>query len=161
MAGRRHVKVTEENGKVYEADVYLPQIRNIIGFLNGTWDLNPYADCFQGKSKLGDVDASIELFGHTMVVEFKRDRTALNQGQIVKAIRQAKFSNITTFFVFGDTNRPVEFLRFSPNCIKGTGYIKTDVTGLRKAFKAWAGWAERNSLIADYDESWAISKKYC
>ena len=39
MIGHRRVKVWEDNGDVKETELYLPNIKDIIGFLNGTWDL--------------------------------------------------------------------------------------------------------------------------
>jgi len=159
MRGKRKVTVEEDNGYVQETEVFLPHIRNIIGFLNGEWDLSMYADCFEGKNQLGDIDGSIELYGNTLLVEFKASRDTLNAGQLIKAIRQAKHSNITTIFVFGETNRPVEYLRFSPNCIKGTGFIKTNVMDLHSVFSKWANFAKENSLVNDSSD-WHIANKY-
>lgn len=160
MIGHRRIKVWEDNGKVEETELYLPNIKSVVGFLNGTWNFSMYDDSFDGKSKLGDVDASIELFGHTLNIEFKRERTALTTGQIVKAIRQAKFSNITTLFVFGDTNRPVEYLRFSPNLLEGTGFKPCDIMGLSKVLKDWNDWAKSNDLTSKTDTEWTIAKRY-
>lgn len=160
MVGHRRIKVTEDNGKVYETDLYLPNIRNVVGFLEGVWDFTIYDNCFEGKNKLGDVDGSIELHGHTMVLEFKRTRYDLTGGQVIKAVRQAKHSNITTFFIFGETNRPVEYLRFSPNNLQGTGFVKCNVMELSKQFKAWNDYAARNSLVSKNDIDWTIAKRY-
>lgn len=160
MRGHRRIKVYEDNGQVKDTEVYLPNIKDIVGFLNGTWNFTVYDDCFEGKSKLGDIDASIELYGHTLVVEFKRDRTALTTGQIVKAIRQAKHSNITTIFVFGDTNRPEEYLLFSPKNLQGTGIQKCDTIILSKVFKNWNDWACKNALTSRHDNDWTIAKRY-
>lgn len=160
MIGHRRIKVWEDNGDVKETELYLPNIKDVIGFLNGTWNFSMYDDSFDGKNKLGDVDASIEMFGHTLLIEFKRDRKALTQGQIVKAIRQAKHSGITSLFVFGDTNHPVEYLRFSPNKLEGTGFIKCDTIGLSKVLRQWNDWAKRNSLTSRQDVDWTIAKRY-
>lgn len=160
MIGHRRIKVMEDNGTVEETDVYLPNIKSVIGFLNGTWNFTVYDDCFDGRNKLGDVDASIEMYGHTLMIEFKRDRSALTTGQIVKAIRQAKHSNITTLFVFGDTNRPMEYLRFSPNCLQGTGFHKCDTIGLSKVLRSWNNWAKKNDLTNRNDGDWTIAKRY-
>lgn len=148
MIGHRRVKVYEDNGSVRDTDVFLPQIRDVIGFLQGVWDLNMYADCIEGASKFGDVDASTEVHGHTLHIEFKRSYDDLNNGQVVKAIRQARYSNITTLFVFGETNRPTHYIRFSPLDLNGTGLRETNVTELRKVIKAWATWAKENSLVS-------------
>ncbi|UTV34862.1 hypothetical protein [Bacillus altitudinis] len=161
MIGHRRIKIWEDNGKVEETDVFLPNIKSIVGFLNGTWNFTMYDDCFDGKNKLGDVDASIELYGHTLNIEFKRDRTALTTGQVVKALRQARFSNITTIFVFGDTNRPFEYLLFSPKNLKGSGFKKCDTIGLSKVLKNWNDWAKKNNLVHDSkEEDWITAKRY-
>lgn len=159
MIGHRRIKIWEDNGKIEEGELFLPNIKSIVGFLNGTWDLKMYEGCFEGRNRLGDVDASIELHGHTLLIEFKRDRGALTGGQIVKAIRQAKHSRITTIFVFGETNRPTEYLRISPNCLEGTGFVKCDTVGLSKLFTAWARWAKKNSLTKRSDSDWTTAKR--
>lgn len=159
MVGHRRVKVWEDNGKVEEAELFLPNIKSIIGFLNGSWDLKMYEGCFEGKNRLGDIDGSIELYGHSLLVEFKKERGALTGGQIVKAIRQAKHSNITTIFVFGETNRPTEYLRISPSCLESTGFIKCDIRGLSKVFTDWGKWAKKNDLTKKTDADWTTAKR--
>lgn len=160
MIGHRRIKVWEDNGRIEETDLYLPNIKSVVGFLNGTWNFTVYDDCFDGRSKLGDIDASIELFGHTLLIEFKKERSALTAGQIVKSIRQAKHSNTTTIFVFGETDRPVEYLLFSPKNIEGTGFKKCDTIGLSKVFKNWNEWAKKNDLTSKEDKDWNIAKRY-
>lgn len=160
MAGMRKIKVWEDNGNVEEAELFLPNIRSVIGFLNGEWNLAMYDNCFDDRNRLGDIDASIELHGHTLLIEFKKDRTALTSGQIVKAIRMAKHSNATTYFVFGETNRPTEFLRFSPKKLEGTGFVKCDTASLSKEFKKWNNYAKKYSLLKDTDKDWDIAKRY-
>ena len=159
MIGHRRIKVYEDNGKVEETELFLPQIKSIVGFLNGTWDLKRYENCFEGSNKLGDVDASIELHGHTLLIEFKRDRGSLTAGQLVKAIRQAKHSRITTLFVFGETNRPTEYLQISPNYLNGTGFIKCDTLSLCKLLSKWGQWAKKNSLTSRKDDDWKTAKQ--
>lgn len=159
MIGHRRIKIWEDNGKIEEGELFLPNIKSIMGFLNGTWDLKMYEGCFEGKNRLGDIDASIELYGHSLLVEFKRDRGALTGGQLVKAIRQAKHSGITTIFVFGETNRPVEYLSISPNRLESTGFVKCNIRELSKVFSAWARWAKKNSLIKKTDSDWNTAKR--
>jgi hypothetical protein len=158
--GLRRIKIWEDNGKVEEAEVYLPNIRSIVGFLAGEWDLSAFDDSFEGKSRLGDIDGSIEMFGHSLMIEFKRDRMAITAGQIVKAIRQAKHSNVTSVFVFGETNEPVEYLLFSPNNLEGTGFKKCDLATINKVFKNWNDWAKKNDLTDYSDPDWTIAKRY-
>jgi hypothetical protein len=158
--GYRKIKIYEDNGNVNETEVYLPQIRNIVGFLQGVWDLNMYAGCFEGNNKLGDVDASIELYGHTLHIEFKRESKDLNAGQVVKAVRQARHSNITTMFVFGETNRPKEYLTFTPDNLQGSGIQQTNVMEFSKMLKQWGEWAKENSVIKHTDRDWDIARHY-
>lgn len=160
MIGHRRIKVWEDNGRVEETELYLPNIKSVVGFLKGTWNFTVYDDCFDGKNKLGDVDASIEICGHTLMIEFKKERSALTTGQIVKAIRQAKHSNITTIFVFGETDRPVEYLLFSPNNLDGSGFRKCDTIILSRVLKNWNEWAKKNSLLDHADNDWVTAKRY-
>ena len=160
VIGHRRIKVYEDDGRIEETELFLPNIKSVVGFLNGAWDLKMYEGCFDGTNRLGDIDGSVEVYGHTLHVEFKRDRTALTAGQIVKAIRQAKHSNITTVFVFGDTNRPTEYLRFSPSKLEGTGFVKCDTISLSKVFKSWCTWAKKNDLTKKDDGDWRIAKRY-
>lgn len=133
--------------------VHLPHIRNIRGFLLGTWDFTLFNDAFPGTNRLGDVDGSIEIYGHTLHVEFKKDSGAMNGGQLVKAIRQAKYSNITTYFVFGPTNKPVELWVISPKNIDGFKVrLKNGVRDLNRYFRSWSNFARKNSLVGNPGE---------
>ena len=162
MKGHRRVKVYEDNGIVRDTEVFLPQIRDLIGFLQGVWDLNMYADCIKGNSKFGDVDASTEVCGHTLHIEFKRSYDDMNHGQIVKAIRQARHSNITTLFVFGMTNRPTHYIRFSPFELNGTGLRETNTADLKQVIKTWANWAEQNSVVTklQHARDFEVARRY-
>lgn len=160
MIGHRRIKVYEDNGHVHESDLYLPNIKSVVGFLEGVWDFSMYDTCFEGKNRISDIDGGVEYFGHTMLIEFKKSREALTRGQLLHAIRRAKHCNITTFFVFGETNRPVELLRFSPGCIEGTGFIKCDIISLGKEFTKWAKWAKKNTKVTDSDTDWTITQRY-
>lgn len=162
MLGHRRIKVEEDNGTTRTTEVFLPQIRDVVGFLNGVWDLNIYADCIDGSSKLGDVDGSTEIYGHTLHIEFKRSFDNVNAGQLVKAVRQARHSNITTLFVFGETNRPNSYMIFTPTNLEGSGLKKGNVVQIRKILKEWSKWAKKNSLVTGKTEreDWAIAKRY-
>jgi hypothetical protein len=160
MIGHRRIKVWEDNGRVEETELYLPNIKSVVGFLAGEWNLGMYDDCFDGKNRLGDIDANIEMYGHNLNIEFKKDRTALTTGQVVKAIRHAKFSSTTTLFVFGETNRPHEYLMFSPKNLEGSGFVKSDTAGISKVLKKWNNWAKRNDRTNAMDTDWTIAKRY-
>lgn len=140
-----------------------PMIRTLRGFLNGEWDLSLFSECFKGKNSLGDVDATIELGGNTLIVEFKGGKSGMNLGQVLKSIRQAKYSNIVTYFVFGKRDVPEAYLKIEPSdCEDGftsSGYIEADLAEIREEFKAWAIKAEENSLVTSKTEEWQKVKQ--
>ncbi|MDF2010210.1 hypothetical protein [Priestia megaterium] len=156
------VVTVEKDGKQKEKFIAnYPNIRNLRGYLNGFWDFDKFNHLFPGRSKVADVDGSIELNGHTLHIEFKASKFAMNKGQVLKAIRQAKYSNITTLFVFGEANKPVEYIRFSPDLVEGTGYVKCTKEELDAVIKEWVEYTKKFVLVANRTEEWDITKKYC
>ena len=139
--------------------VNLPNIRNLQGFLKGCWDLSVYDDCFPRRNRLADVDGSIELNGFTLHVEYKESKWSMNQGQVIKAIRQAKYSNITTIFVFGKTNQPTSYLLFTPKDLQ-PDYIECDQESLNAVFKRWSNFTEKNNLVKSNTAEWQLANKY-
>ncbi|CDQ21691.1 hypothetical protein [Halobacillus karajensis] len=139
----------------------VPNIRSLRGFLQGTWDFKPYQNCFPRMNKLSDVDGSIELAGHTLHIEFKESKFGMTRGQILKAVRQAKYSNITTIFVIGKTNQPEEILEFSPDNPEGSGYQPCNEEQLIIYLKKWADYAKENDLVDDNRAEWDIVASYC
>lgn len=136
-----------------------PNLNSLRGFLAGQWDLSPFDHCFKGRNRLGDVDASIELGGHTLLIEFKGSRNGMNKGQVLKAIRQAKYSGISTFFIFGKRNEPEAYLTINPadHLPKGyesSGYIAGDMDKVCEVIKVWADHAEANSFVTSKTEEW-------
>ena len=135
-----------------------PNIRSLQGFLKGQWDLSLFDECFKGSNRLGDVDASIELNGHTLLVEFKESTRSMTKGQTLKAIRQAKYSNIVTIFVFGSRNNPEGFLQITPspneNGYISCGYIEGDIDRVREQISEWAKHTEENVLVSSKTEEW-------
>ena len=94
-----------------------------------------------------------------MHIEFKESKNSLTQGQVLKAINQAKFSNITTFFVFGKKDCPVEYLEFRPEELQPE-YIECSEESLAAAFKAWSDYAEANPLNLERTALWGLTSKY-
>lgn len=135
-----------------------PKVRSLRGFLKGQWDLSLFDKCFPGKSTLGDVDASIELNGHTLLIEFKGSKRSMTKGQTLKAIRQAKYSNIVTIFAFGERNNPEGFLQISPSPTEkgfvSSGYIEGDIDRLCEQIIEWAKHTEENILVESKTEEW-------
>lgn len=151
--------VTEE-GKVLEKFfMNLPAVRKLQGFLKGMWDLSIFNSAFPKRNRLGDVDGSVEVNGHTLHVEFKESKYSMNQGQVLKAIRQAKYSAITTMFVFGKTNAPTEYLMFTPEDLQ-PNYKKCDTAGLIEVMKAWSQYTEENNLVENRTAEWELVGKY-
>lgn len=135
-----------------------PNLRTLKGFLDGNWNLAAYDECFPGKNRLGDVDASMELEGHTLLIEFKGARNGMNKGQVLKAVRQAKNSGITTFFVFGKRDNPEEYLKIAPDdSEKGftnSGIVLANKDMVIDQFARWAAWAKANSKVTSKTDEW-------
>jgi hypothetical protein len=156
----RVVTVTDQGKQKEKFYLGLPNIKRLKGYLQGFWNFNVYDECFPAKNSLSDVDASIELFGHTLHVEFKESKYALNRGQILKAVRQAKYANITTIFIFGKKDQPVEYLLFAPDNIEGSGFVPCDTDSLKEVFVQWSTAAESKNLVKNRTEEWNIVRKY-
>jgi hypothetical protein len=139
--------------------VNMPNIRSLKGFLKGAWNLATYDSCFPKKNRLGDVDGSIEINGHTLNVEFKESKWSMNRGQVLKAIRQAKYSGISTIFVFGKTNAPKAYLFFTPGNLQ-PDTIECDEESLKVVLAEWADNTEANSLVEDKTAEWELTDKY-
>jgi hypothetical protein len=140
--------------------ISLPNIRNLQGFLKGEWDLSKYDSCFPGRNRLGDVDGSIEINGFTMHIEFKASKYAINKGQILKAIRQAKYSNISTLFIFGETNNPEEYLFFTPDNLQ-PDYQECTEDSIKEVISGWSATTAKNNLVESRTEEWKLTDKYC
>lgn len=139
--------------------ISLPNIRNLKGFLKGQWNLAAWDSCFPKRNRLGDVDGSVEIAGHTLHIEFKESKWSMNQGQVLKAIRQAKYSGITTIFVFGKTDTPSEYLKFTPDNLQ-PDFMPCDKDSLHDLFTRWSNQAEENALVEDKTLEWNLVGKY-
>lgn len=139
--------------------INMPNIRKLQGFLKGQWDLSVYDDCFPKRNRLGDVDGSIELNGHTIHIEFKESRYGMTQGQVLKAINQAVNSNITTMFIFGKKDIPIGYILFTKDNLQ-PDYFESDVEGIKTVLKDWARMTEANNLNLDRTALWKLTDKY-
>lgn len=155
------ITVSREGDKKEQFVINLPNVRKLQPFLKGFWDFTAYQTAFPGRSKLSDVDGSIELNGHTLHIEFKESKWAMTQGQVLKAIRQAKHSKITTIFVIGKTDHPTIHLIFSPDHPEGEGYQDSSVEILLEVFRKWADWTKENSLVGNRTAEWDAARQYC
>jgi hypothetical protein len=140
--------------------INLPNIRNLKGFLKGEWDLQLFDKCFPKKNRLADLDGSIELNGHTLHVEFKASRYANTEGQKLKAYRQAVNSNVTTIFVFGDTNNPVGYLKVSPQNPAEPEYKECGLDGIIEVFSEWSKYTAENNLVKDKTAEWNLIRSW-
>lgn len=160
VQNRKVVVYDNDNGKLLEKiDLQLPAMRSIAGFLKGEWNLDVYSDSFGGKNRLGDIDASVEIDGNHLVVEFKEHENSMNEGQLVKAVRMAKYCNTTTFFVFGKTNQPTRKIIISPKSQVGE-LTPTSEAELKSLFSKWYSKAKLNPVTNRYglQEDWTIAK---
>lgn len=152
------ITVSKEGKKLEQFKADYPNIRTLKGFLNGQWNLATFDNCFKGRNRLGDVDASIEIGGRTLLIEFKSAKNGMNRGQLLKAIRQAKYSGITTMFVFGKRDNPEGMLSITPaENEKGfisSGYLDVDLDSLLGHIKAWSDWSEENTLVESKTAEW-------
>ena len=161
MALDNAVVTVTQGGKQAEKFVaHYPNIRTLRGFLNGQWNLAPFDGCFHGANRLGDVDASVEIGGKTLLVEFKSAKGGMNKGQVLKAIRQAKYSGIVTFFVFGKRDTPEAYLKIEPDAgsedgFKNSGYIEATLEDVCEQFKQWHDWALENTHVESKSAEWA------
>lgn len=159
--GERTVVVYDKvSGKELEqVDINLPAMRSISGFLKGEWNLDAFYDCFSGTNRLGDIDGSIEIDGHHLAVEFKEHEGSMNSGQLVKAIRMAKYCNTTTFFVFGKTNNPTKKIVISPKVLQGE-LTDTNQDELLSMFSKWYSKAKLNPMSSRYEiqQDWKIAQ---
>jgi hypothetical protein len=150
--GLRTVSVTNEEGKVLESgEIDLTAIKGVLGFLRGQWSLQPFGEGLSGRNGFGDVDAHTEIDGRGLVLEFKASFSRLTKGQVMKAIRQAKFQKTCTFFIEGETNEPKRIV-----CVNETGtegeYRQTEVSAtnmedLIKRISEWERFAKDHSLV--------------
>lgn len=150
--GLRNIIVRDTKSKkiLENVNLFLPNIQSVTGFLKGAWDLEPYAGSFPGRNRLGDVDGSVEIAGHHLMVEFKETSRAMNVGQLVKAIRLAKYCNTTTVFVFGRTDNPVEKIVIDRDNLEGK-LERTSVIDLNAEFRRWSKMATQNPMASDID----------
>ena len=152
------VIVMKDGVQVERFTVNLPCIRSLKGFLSGTWDLSLFKEAFPLRNRLSDVDGSIELNGHTLVLEFKQSNRAMTSGQVMKAIRQAKHSNICTLFIFGKTNNPVGYKLFTPNQLTPS-YVEADLSKIINVMKQWVAYTEKNTLAENKTEEWNLVRE--
>lgn len=147
----REVTVTSKDGIVLESFKFaIAGIRSVKGMIQGLWSLNPFSSALSGRNGFSDVDAHTEICGHGLVLEFKQSFRSLNQGQVLKAIRQAKFQHTTTFFIEGETDLPKRWFyiyalgngEYMVSDVREGGYLEID-----SAIKSWEQRARKNSLI--------------
>lgn len=155
------ITVEQEGKQIEKFKVDLPNLLSLRGFLQGFWDFEVYNSVFPGKNKLSDVDGSIELNGHTLHIEFKASTWALDKdkGQKLKAVRQAKHSNVTTIFVIGKTNKPEHYKIFSPQIPEGTQLIPCTVEILRDVMDRWVKYSKENNLVESRKDDWNLVQK--
>jgi hypothetical protein len=152
VKGVRTVIVEDEGGSKLERFTFgLKGIRSIKGLLQGLWSLNPFSEGLSGNNGFSDVDAHTEIDGRSLILEFKQTLRGMNKGQLLKAIRQAKFQKTCTWFIEGETDTPVRMIQVNENGIEGEYGVselsETSIEGLQTSIRNWEKWAKANSLV--------------
>jgi hypothetical protein len=160
----RTIKVYDENGKQLESFKFnLDNIHNVQHYLNGFWSYEPFNEALTGRIKFSDVDGQVEANGHTLNLEFKNSLFSMNQGQAMKAVRQARFQKTSTFFIEGKQDEPRYLLKVNPTGMNGefhvSDLIKADVNEIRQHITEWQKWTFKNSLVkGKRTEDWEAVK---
>lgn len=166
----RNVIVQDADGKVVERFIFgCTGIRSLKGMMQGLWSLNQFSEALSGRNGFSDVDAHTEIDGRGLVLEFKRSFKGMNKGQLMKALRQAKFQKTCTWFIEGDTDKPVRIFCINETGVEGelrVGEVEeTTLEELQARIKSWEAWAKANSPVkGNKTEEWntvsSIFKKF-
>lgn len=171
--GDRTVIVENEYGMMLEKFKFnMNGIRSLKGMFQGLWSLNPFSKALSGKNGFTDVDAHTEIDGHGLILEFKQSFQSLNKGQVMKAFRQAKYQKTCTWFIEGETDRPVRMVCINETGVEGEAQVTvvfdTDIDSIREDIEEWETWSRRHSMVkgnkaiewADVNEFIATVNKY-
>jgi hypothetical protein len=160
--GQRTVLVMDENGEQLEQFYFnMNNIKSVQKWIEGFWSLNPLSEVLPKRTAFSDIDAHVEIDGHSLNLEFKRSLFKMNRGQTMKAVRQARFQRTTTFFIEGNTDQPGKLVIVGSTGIDGeiqiSDLIPIDLDGLRDKISKWEKWARKNSLVkGNKTEEWEI-----
>ena len=148
----RLVIVQGENNEVLERfRVKLNGIRSVKGLLQGLWTLAPFSKGLSGRNGFSDVDAHTEIDGRSLVLEFKQSFRGLNRGQVLKAIRMAKFQKTCTYFIEGNTDIPTRIFGVLETGVEGeytvTDVYRTDIEDVQDRIRKWEKWSREHSLV--------------
>lgn len=83
----------------------------------------------------------------------------MTKGQLMKAIRQAKFQKTCTWFIEGQTDCPTRILCINETGVEGVIKIsdveETNIELIRNRIKNWELWVKKNSLVkGNKTEDW-------
>lgn len=159
--GKRTILVMDENGEQLEQFYFnMNNIRSVKHWIDGFWSLNPLSEALPKRNAFSDIDAHVEIDGHSLVLEFKRSLFKMNKGQTMKAVRQARFQRTTTFFIEGEQDEPKYMVIVASTDYDGEFHISElipiDIDILRDYISRWEKWALENSLVkGNKTEEWA------
>lgn len=148
----RTVIVQDELGKQLEKFSFdIRGMRSLKGMLQGLWSLNPFSQGLSGRNGFSDVDAHTEIDGHSLCLEFKQSLYTLNKGQVMKAVRQAKFQRTCTWFIEGETDKPTKIIQVNVGGTDGGVRVSevevTSIEDMRNRISRWESYARDNSLV--------------
>lgn len=156
----RNVVVSDAEGTVLEKFKFgCTGIRSLKGMVQGLWSLNPFSVGLSGRNGFSDVDGHTEIDGRGLVLEFKQSFKAMSKGQVMKAIRQAKFQKTCTWFIEGQTDSPVRIFCINETGVEGelrvVEVVATNIEDVQVRIKSWEAWSKKHSLVkGNKTEEW-------
>lgn len=167
---KRLITVQDEEGKQLEQFYFdMPKIRNVGHWVDGFWSFEPLNEALTKRLSFTDRDAHVEVDGHSLMFEFKRSFFKSNDGQLMTAVRQAKFQRTSTWFIEGDRNNPKYMVMINETGVDGGFWVSDllpiDKESLNDYIRKWELWARKYSLVkgmkkADWDAVQDIKDRF-
>jgi hypothetical protein len=111
--------------------------------------IEEYAGCFPGRIAMTDIDATVEVNGHFLFLEFKGGRTGdLPTGQRLYFERLTRLHrHITAVIISGDSQTmAINAIRIISKGVVSPSWEECDSDGLKTRLSKWATAAQSRSL---------------
>jgi hypothetical protein len=111
--------------------------------------IEAFNDCFPGRIGFGDVDASVEIEGNELKLEFKPDPISLGTGQRLAFERTTYASYTSVILLAGDAKPCPPLVTHIAWYLDGyfRDWQKAAFLDAFEAVKSWAVWAKRNPKL--------------
>lgn len=118
-------------------------IRNEHAARNSLWDWTPLNECFRGTNiRVTDIDGFVERNGKFLVIETKKPKDEIPQGQSITFDALLKTGYFTVILVWGPRNVPQEIRVLTRDERKNKHYLKADTDLLKKIVAEWFLYAD-------------------